>query len=142
MYYHEHSANYAKELIARMPPHPSGEDWVVHLVNDGSEAVDLAIQMARVYTGRPEMLALHKAYHGLHGYAAGVTAIGKSTQPSYSSMFTSIQHVPSNSIEAIEDHIRFATGGELIVLNEIITRGYVTENVLFLIVLQLQFWRF
>lgn len=48
-----------------MPPHPSGEDWVVHLVNSGSDAVDLAIQMARVYTNRPELLSLLKAYHGL-----------------------------------------------------------------------------
>jgi hypothetical protein len=60
MYYHEEPANLAKELTERMPPHPSGEDWVVHLVNDGSEAVDLAIQMARVYTGRPEVIGLHK----------------------------------------------------------------------------------
>ncbi len=60
MYFHEQPAMLAKELVARMPPHPSGEDWVVHLVNDGSEAVDLAIQMARVYTGRPEVIGLHK----------------------------------------------------------------------------------
>lgn len=60
MYYHEEPAKLAKELVDRMPPHPSGDDWVVHLVNDGSEAVDLAIQMARVYTARPEVIALHK----------------------------------------------------------------------------------
>ena len=60
MYYHEEPAFYAKELVERMPPHPSGDDWVVHLVNDGSEAIDLAIQMARVYTCRPEVIALHK----------------------------------------------------------------------------------
>lgn len=98
MYYHEQSAKYAKELVDKLPKRPDGEDWVrayvslavdffhfissvflqvVHLVNSGSEAVDLAIQMARQYTGRSEMVALHKAYHGLQGYAAGVTAIGK-----------------------------------------------------------------
>lgn len=43
MYYHEQPAMLAKELIDEMPPHPSGEDWVVHLVNSGSEAVDLAV---------------------------------------------------------------------------------------------------
>lgn len=55
----------AKELTETLPKHPSGEDWVVHLVNSGSEAVDLAVQMAKVYTGRAEMIAMHKAYHGL-----------------------------------------------------------------------------
>lgn len=113
MYYNEQSANLAKELIERIPPHPSGEDWVAHFVNSGSEAVDLAIQMARVYTCRPETIALHKAYHGLHGYAAGVTAIGKATQPSYSSMFSSITHLMPNSIEQLENHIKFATGGKI-----------------------------
>lgn len=69
-----------------MPKRPDGEDWyrtlpafvvshvplftvlwmffpprrVVHLVCTGSEAVDLAIQMARVYTGRNETIGLHK----------------------------------------------------------------------------------
>ena len=65
MYYHEQPSMYAKELIDRLPKHPSGDEWVVHLVCTGSEAVDLAVQMARTYTGRPEVIGLHKAYHGL-----------------------------------------------------------------------------
>jgi len=113
MYYHEEPARYAQELVERMPPHPSGDEWVVHLVNDGSEAVDLAIQMARVYTGRPEILALHKAYHGLHGYAAAVTAIGKATQPAYASMFSGVSYLMPNNIEMFENHLRFATGGKV-----------------------------
>ncbi len=111
MYYHEESARLAKSITEKIPKHPSGEDWVVHFVNDGSEAVDLAIQMARVYTGRPEFYSLHKAYHGLHGYAAGLTAIGKSTQSSYSSMFSSIKHICPNDIDQLEKSIRFGTGG-------------------------------
>jgi len=113
MYYNEEPSNLGKEIVDKLPPHPSGEDWVVHFVNDGSEAVDLAVQMARVYTGRQEMIGLHKAYHGLHGYAAGLTAIGKSTQPSYSSMFTSITHLQSNNLSQLDDHLNFATGGNV-----------------------------
>lgn len=103
MYYNEQPAYLAKEIVETLPAHPSGEDWVVHFVNDGSEAIDLAAQMIRNYTGRPELIALHKSYHGLQGYAAGLTAIGKATQSSNSSMFLSISHLPANSIEAIED---------------------------------------
>jgi alanine-glyoxylate transaminase/(R)-3-amino-2-methylpropionate-pyruvate transaminase len=103
----------AKEIVDTMPPHPSGEDWVVHLVATGSEAVDLAIQMARTYTGRSETIALHKAYHGLQGYAAGVTAIGKATQPAYSSMFTGIHHVDPNNAASLENYIKFGTGGKV-----------------------------
>jgi 4-aminobutyrate aminotransferase-like enzyme len=69
--------------------------------------------MARVYTGRTEMIALHKGYHGCQGYAAGITAIGKSTQPAYSSMFTGIAHLEANNLPAIEKHLKFATGGHV-----------------------------
>ena len=113
MYYNEQPSFLAKEIIDTLPPHPSGEEWVVHFVNDGSEAIDLAAQMIRIYTGRPELISLHKSYHGLHGYAAGLTAIGKATQPSYSSMFSSITHLPPNNSQAIEDHIKFSTGEQI-----------------------------
>ena len=36
----------------------------VYLVNSGSEANDLAIQMARLYTGNYDVLSLRNAYHG------------------------------------------------------------------------------
>lgn len=113
MYYHKESSELAKEIISKIPPHPSGEDWVIHFVATGSEAVDLAIQMARTYTGRSETIALNKAYHGLHGYAAAVTAIGKATQPAYSSMFTGVRHVDSNDLNSLENYIKFGTGGKV-----------------------------
>lgn len=113
MYHHEQPSALAKEIADTLPPHPSGEDWVVHLVCTGSEAVDLAVQMARVYTQRPEIVALHKAYHGLQGYAAGLTAIGKATQPSYSSMFTSIRHVDANDLNQLEQYLTYGTGGSI-----------------------------
>ena len=43
MYYNEQPCLLAKEIVEMMPKHPSGEDWVVHFVNSGSEAVDLAL---------------------------------------------------------------------------------------------------
>ncbi len=48
MYLHPQSTAYAEELAARFP---KDVDWVVHLLNSGTEAVDLAVTMARVYTG-------------------------------------------------------------------------------------------
>jgi alanine-glyoxylate transaminase/(R)-3-amino-2-methylpropionate-pyruvate transaminase len=114
MYYHEEPSLLAKELVAKMPPRPDGEDWVVHLVNDGSEAVDLAVQMARVHTGRSETISMHKAYHGLQGYAAGLTAIGVATQPCYAGMYSSgVHHVAPNDRTQLEQTIRFGTGGKV-----------------------------
>ena len=113
MYYNEQSCTLAKELVEKIPERKDGEDWVVHFVNSGSEAVDLAIQMARVYTGRPETISLNKAYHGLQGYAAGVTAIGTATQDCYGSMFPGVRHVNANKLDELEHMIKFGTGGKL-----------------------------
>ena len=50
----------AKKLAGKMP---DGLD-VTYFVNSGSEANDLAITMARLYTGNYDVLALRDAYHG------------------------------------------------------------------------------
>lgn len=72
MFYHPVPAHFAEELAATMPP---GHDWVVHFTNSGAEAIDLAILMARSYTGNVDMLALRTSYHGATFGAQGVTGI-------------------------------------------------------------------
>jgi 4-aminobutyrate aminotransferase-like enzyme/Ser/Thr protein kinase RdoA (MazF antagonist) len=51
---------YAERLSALLPDSLDR----VFLVNSGSEACDLALQLARVYTGRRDVVALAGAYHG------------------------------------------------------------------------------
>jgi alanine-glyoxylate transaminase/(R)-3-amino-2-methylpropionate-pyruvate transaminase len=70
IYLHPNVALYAKELAARMP----GELKVVYLVNSGSEANDLALLMARAYTGCYDMIALRNAYHGGSQSTMGLTS--------------------------------------------------------------------
>lgn len=72
MFYHPTPAHLAEELAATMP---KGHDWVVHLTNSGSEAVDLAMTMARTYTGNLDLLALRTAYHGPTAAAQSITGI-------------------------------------------------------------------
>ncbi|MEO0370462.1 MAG: aspartate aminotransferase family protein [Pseudomonadota bacterium] len=72
MFYHPTPAHLAEELAATMP---AGEDWVVHLTNSGSEAIDLAMTMARTYTGNLDLLALRTAYHGPTAAAQSITGI-------------------------------------------------------------------
>ena len=113
MYYHEEPVKLAENIVKKLPERPDKEDWVIHFVNSGSEAVDLAIQMARTYTNRQETIALYKAYHGLQGYAAGVTAIGKATQSCYAGMFNGVHHVSPNELNELEHKINFGTGGKI-----------------------------
>lgn len=72
MYYHPVPTHLAEELVAKMP---AGEDWVVHFVNSGAEAVDLALLMARLYTGHFDILSLRNGFHGLHFASMSLTGI-------------------------------------------------------------------
>jgi alanine-glyoxylate transaminase/(R)-3-amino-2-methylpropionate-pyruvate transaminase len=72
MFYHPVPAHFAEELAATMPP---GDDWVVHFMNSGAEAADLALLMARSYTRRIDFLALRNSYHGATFGAQSMTGI-------------------------------------------------------------------
>lgn len=76
MFYHPVPAHFAEELAATMPKGPNGDiEWVVHFTNSGSEAVDLAMTMARTYTGNLDLLALRTGYHGPTAAAQSITGI-------------------------------------------------------------------
>ena len=61
---------YAEKLASKMP----GDLKVCYFVNSGSEANDLALLMARAYTGNYDMIALRNAYHGGNASGMGLTA--------------------------------------------------------------------
>lgn len=70
LYLNDKIVEYAEELVKRLPDHLS----VCHFVNSGAEANDLAMLMARVYTGNSDILALRNAYHGVTLTTMGLTA--------------------------------------------------------------------
>jgi len=78
MFYHPTPAHFAEELAATMP---KGHEWVVHFTNSGSEAIDLAMVMARTYTGNLDLLALRTAYHGPTSAAQSLTGIAAFRHP-------------------------------------------------------------
>lgn len=59
-YLHENLVLFAEELLATFPP----ELCVVHFVNSGSEANELALRMVETYTGQKDMIAVEVGYHG------------------------------------------------------------------------------
>ncbi len=90
MYFQSGPAFFAEELVARFP---ADGDWVAHFVNSGSEAIDLAVLMARLYTGNFEIIALRNCYHGLQLGPMSLTAIQTCRQPVPS--VHGIIHVPN-----------------------------------------------
>ncbi len=76
MFHHPVPAHFAEELAAEMPKGPAGDiEWVVHFTNSGAEAIDLAMVMARTFTGNLDLLALRTAYHGPTSAAQSITGI-------------------------------------------------------------------
>jgi len=59
-YLHDNITSYAKALVDTLPERLS----VCYFVNSGSEANDLAIRMARHFTGHNDIVVLDHAYHG------------------------------------------------------------------------------
>ena len=59
-YLHENIHVFAKELLRTFPKELS----VVHFVNSGSEANELALRMIKAYTNAKDMIALEIGYHG------------------------------------------------------------------------------
>jgi alanine-glyoxylate transaminase / (R)-3-amino-2-methylpropionate-pyruvate transaminase len=70
IYLHPNIAEYAEKLAAKMP----GNLKVCYFVNSGSEANDLALLMARAYTGNYDVIALRNSYHGGNASGMGLTA--------------------------------------------------------------------
>jgi 4-aminobutyrate aminotransferase-like enzyme len=59
-YLHENIHAFARELLSTFPKELS----VVHFVNSGSEANELALRMVKAYTQAKDMIAVEIGYHG------------------------------------------------------------------------------
>ena len=70
IYLHPNVVEYAEKLAAKMP----GDLKVCYFVNSGSEANDLALLMARAYTGNYDVISLRNSYHGGNAAGMGLTA--------------------------------------------------------------------
>jgi len=126
IYLHPTIGEYARELARRMP---AGSDLKVsYFTSSGSEANDLATLMARLHTGRQDVLALRNGYHGGSQSTLTLTAIGTWKYPVPSD--SGVKHVPPGycyrcpfglaypacdmkCAYSVEDVIRYETSGEI-----------------------------
>lgn len=69
IYMHPKIYEYAEKLSSTLP----GELNVVYFVNSGSEANDLAILLARLYTKNHDIITLKNGYHGAGTSTMGLT---------------------------------------------------------------------
>ncbi|XP_022741545.1 alanine--glyoxylate aminotransferase 2 homolog 1, mitochondrial [Durio zibethinus] len=119
VYLHHAIADFAEALASKMP----GNLKVVYFVNSGSEANELAMLMARLYTGNLGMISLRNAYHGGSSSTLGLTALSTWKYPIPEG---EIHHVvnpdPFRGVfgsdaaryaKDVQDHIDYGTSGKV-----------------------------
>ena len=87
-YLHENINELAKELIETLPK----ELNVLHFVNSGSEANELAIRMVKAVTGEKDMIASEVGYHGNSNMCIDISSYkfdgkGGNGSPEYTQIF-------------------------------------------------------
>lgn len=124
IYLHPNFARMAERLASKLPP---GLD-VSYFVNSGSEANDLAILLARAYTGNNDVIAVRHGYHG--GSPAAMAATSHHTWKFPQQLNTGVHHaicpdpyrspfsgtpqeIATRSAEDIRDLIRCSTPGRI-----------------------------
>jgi alanine-glyoxylate transaminase/(R)-3-amino-2-methylpropionate-pyruvate transaminase len=124
IYLHPALPELARKLASKMP---DGLD-VTYFVNSGSEANDLAVTMARLFTGNNDVIAVRNAYHGGSPSAMGLTShhtwkfptsqgagVHHALSPDpYRTPFAGTpEEIATRSAEDIRELIRYSTPGRV-----------------------------
>jgi acetylornithine/LysW-gamma-L-lysine aminotransferase len=80
---------------------PGNREWRIFLCNSGAEAVEAALKFARLRTGRPEIIAARRAFHGRTMGALSATWNPAYRQP-FEPLVPGFRHIPFNDVAALE----------------------------------------
>ena len=101
---------YAREIAQLLP----GELDCVYFVNSGAEAVEVALKLAKRYTGRTELISMRRAYHGsTHGAMSMMgTPEGEEWKAEFRPLLPDVKSINFNSFEDLQQ-ITTRTAGVL-----------------------------
>ena len=86
--YHEAGLKLHARLAATMP----GSGWGVFLSNSGAEAVEAAVKLARVATGRPTIIAFRGGFHGRTAQTMALTSSRVTVRGDFEPLPGSVYH--------------------------------------------------
>lgn len=86
--YHEPGLRLHARLAGLLP----GGPWGVFLSNSGAEAIEAAVKLARVATGRPAIVAFRYGFHGRTAQAMALTAAKDVYRAAYEPLPGSVYH--------------------------------------------------
>jgi putrescine aminotransferase len=103
------AAHLASQLSAIAP----GDLKYCFFCNSGTEAVEGAIKLARLYTGKTEIISTKNSYHGVSMGALSATGREVFRKP-FEPLLNGFVHVPFGDIKAIEDAINEDTAAVIL----------------------------
>ncbi len=86
--YHEQGLRLHERLSRLMP----GDGWGAFLSNSGAEAVEAAVKLARVATGRPGIIAFRGAFHGRTAQTMALTSSRVTVRGAFEPLPGSVYH--------------------------------------------------
>lgn len=88
---------YARRIAELLP----GDLDCVYFVNSGAEAVEVALKLAKRYTGRTELISMRRAYHGsTHGAMSMMgTPEGEEWKAEFSPLLPDVKSINFNSFD-------------------------------------------
>jgi acetylornithine/LysW-gamma-L-lysine aminotransferase len=100
-------------LMAELAAHVPGDLSRAFLCNSGAEAVEGAIKVTRLLTGRPGVIATMRGFHGRTLGALSATWNEKYRKP-FAPLVPGFSHVPFNDLEAMSECITEDTAAVLV----------------------------
>jgi 4-aminobutyrate aminotransferase len=79
-------------LHERLPRTLPGEGWAAFLSNSGAEAIEAAVKVARVATGRPTIVAFRGGFHGRTAQTMALTSSRHTIRGSFEPLPGSVHH--------------------------------------------------
>ncbi len=88
---------FATLLASQLPPYLNA----VYFTNSGTEATEGAMKLAKRFTGRPEIVAFHKSYHGSTQGALSVMG-DEHWRSAFRPLLPGITHCPYNDFDSLK----------------------------------------
>ena len=108
MFYNDSRASLLSRLATLLPG-----AWRVFLCNSGTEAVEAAIKFARASTGRSDIVAAMRGFHG-RTYGALSATWNKRFREPFEPLVPGFSHVPYNNLEKLEGAVTRDTAGVIL----------------------------
>jgi LysW-gamma-L-lysine/LysW-L-ornithine aminotransferase len=109
IFYNDVRAKLSERLVSIAPPGLSK----VFLCNSGTEAVEAALKLARLSTGRTEMVSTVRGFHGRTMGALSATWEPEYREP-YQPLIPGFTHVPYNKLDALRAAVTEKTAAVIV----------------------------